>query len=163
MERELELNKGDEVKWEHDDGLRRGVVMTDTDKAVLIFVSSGDEGDGFLHRKHWLPRSRIRRKTGEPARCPMPRPCAGPTRAPTTTPSSDARGWIASGISRPRRTGRCNGNASRRLRKLLSLRVHNPWIAINEKGTRSGSLSLQSRSYCADAFWAFQACLHSCL
>jgi hypothetical protein len=41
------------------------------------------------------------------------------------------------------------------------------WIAINEKGTRSGSLSLQSRSYSADyalgAFWAFQASLHSCL
>jgi hypothetical protein len=39
------------------------------------------------------------------------------------------------------------------------------WIAINEKGTRSGSLSLQSRSYSADyalgVFWAFQACLHS--
>jgi hypothetical protein len=42
-----------------------------------------------------------------------------------------------------------------------------PWIARNEKGTRFGSLSLQSRSCSADyalgAFWAFQACLHSCL
>ena len=64
MERELELNKGDELVWRHDDGLRRGVVITDTDRAVLILVTTGDEDDGFLHRKHWLPRARIRRKTG---------------------------------------------------------------------------------------------------
>ena len=43
-----------------------------------------------------------------------------------------------------------------------------PWIAINEKGTRSGSLSLQSRSCSADYAWgaffvAFQAALQDFL